>query len=129
MPANTIVKGKIISGFGRGKVFTSIDWLKVQVAEQFGFTPWPGTLNLTVGEAARQFLVEAGDKNPRRLDPPGNGCGAGCVGVLINGSVPGVVVLPDITDHKPDCIEIMAPIAVREALGLSDGDEVSLHLG
>jgi riboflavin kinase len=38
------------------------------------------------------------------------------------------VIVPDVTDHAADVLEVVAPVHVRRALGLRDGDAVTLEV-
>jgi CTP-dependent riboflavin kinase len=41
----------------------------------------------------------------------------------------GAVLLPDVKDYPKDKIEIIAPIRLKEALGVKDGDPLTLEFG
>ena len=46
----------------------------------------------------------------------------------IAGHLTGAVVFPEIPDYPDDKFEIVAPLPIRETLGLQDGDLVNLRL-
>ncbi len=119
--------GRVRGGFGKGAYFVTIDWVQAQLQAQLGFIPYPGTLNVELSGTDLAALT-AGQAQSGRLTPPDGGCGAVCLRVTIGGSIPGAIVMPDTTDHAPGYIEMVAPVRVREALGLGDGDTVTVRL-
>jgi Transcriptional regulator of a riboflavin/FAD biosynthetic operon len=43
--------------------------------------------------------------------------------------VNGAVLLPDVKDYPKDKIEIIAPMRLKEAFGVEDGDQLTLEFG
>ncbi|MEM4368675.1 MAG: DUF120 domain-containing protein, partial [Candidatus Anstonellales archaeon] len=43
-----VVKGRVFSGFGEGKIFLSLDFYKNAIKSITKFEPYPGTLNIKV---------------------------------------------------------------------------------
>ena len=62
------------------------------------------------------------------IEPQAGFCAAKCFAVLIDGSVAGAAVLPEVGDYPEHKLEIVAPVAVRRELRLNDGDRVRLLL-
>jgi riboflavin kinase len=62
------------------------------------------------------------------IDPPAGFCAAKCFAVVIDGCVEGAAILPEVDAYPEDKLEIVAPVAVRQALHLRDGDPVRLQL-
>ena len=62
------------------------------------------------------------------IEPQPGFCSAKCFAVLIDGSVAGAALLPDVGDYPANKLEIVAPVAVRQELHLNDGDRVTLQL-
>lgn len=123
------LQGLLCSGLGEGAGFTSLDWVEHQFYGKLGFWPHPGTLNLQLAgsdwDAARDAMQAAPGIT---IDPPPGFCAAKCFPVLIEGRVAGAAILPDIPDYPADRLEIVAPVALRQELQLSDGDRVTLRL-
>lgn len=119
------VSGRVVSGVGQGRRFTGLEW----VGHQIGFVPYPGTLNLEVRgarwEALRRRLSRA---KGIPIVPAEGFCAAKCFRVLLNDTLDGVVVLPEVPNYPTDKLEIIAPLPVRERLGLKDGDRVRVRL-
>lgn len=125
----TVLEGCLRSGLGEGAGFTSLDWVASQFRAKLGFVPYPGTLNLSLRggdwESARQAMDQA---RGIAIEPPAGFCAAKCFTLVIDGRIEGAAVLPEVPDYPGDKLEIVAPVAVRDALRLSDGDCVTLHL-
>lgn len=126
-----IIKGTVSSGFGKGKFFTQLDWVVEEFQTKLGFVPYPGTLNVDISEDDNQSLVILfGLDGGVTIAPKDNiCCSAFCFKVLINGQIDGAVVKPEDTEHPERRLEIIAPVNLRETLGLADGDVVTLEFG
>lgn len=123
------LQGRLESGLGEGAAFMALDWVGRQCRDKLGFRPHPGTFNLSLsGEdwvAARDAMQHAPGI---AIDPPPGFCAAKCFAVVIDGCVEGAAILPAVDAYPDDKLEIVAPVAVREALRLRDGDRVRLQL-
>ncbi len=51
-----LVKGKVVSGVGRGSWFMGLDWVKQQIFEELGFEAYKGTLNLKLDDEAKRTV-------------------------------------------------------------------------
>ncbi|HJV25789.1 MAG TPA: DUF120 domain-containing protein [Aromatoleum sp.] len=123
------LEGEVAAGLGEGSRFTAIDWVILEFRRKLGFIPWPGTFNLrmrsTAWEWARGRLRAAAGI---AITPRDGFCAAKCFGVHIAGHLTGAVVFPEMPDYPDDKFEIVAPLPIRETLGLQDGDLVNLRL-
>lgn len=123
------LEGKLQSGLGEGAGFVALDWVSHQFHQRLGFWPFPGTLNLSLdgGEwlTTRDALLSAPGIP---IEPPPGFCAAKCFRVRIDGRIEGAIVLPEVDDYPTDKLELVAPIAVRTALRLADGDLVTLQV-
>ncbi|WP_018989891.1 DUF120 domain-containing protein [Aromatoleum toluclasticum] len=123
------LEGEVTQGLGEGSRFTAIDWVVAEFRQKLGFIPWPGTFNLRMrGGAwdwARAHLRAA---TGIAITPRDGFCAAKCFGVSIAGHLTGAVVFPEMPDYPDDKFEIVAPLPIRETLGLQDGDLVNLRL-
>jgi riboflavin kinase, archaea type len=123
-----VFEGIVISGLGKGAVFLSIDHYKEKIKEKLGFGPYPGTLNIKVDKQKTSLLTELA---PIRIegikkDSKAYG-GANCFKIRIN-NVEGAIIMPDLTEHGLDSIEIIAPINLKSELKIKDGDKVKIQL-
>ena len=130
MPKNYTLKGKIVSGARQAAFFTQLDWVQKQCREKFGFTPYPGTLNL---EIAKEYLhvIETLQKEKliELIPPDPNFCTAKTI-TAQTASIQGAVIIPeeDVNIHAKNIIEIIAPIMIKKALGVKDGDTLEFKL-
>ncbi len=125
-----IIKGKIVSGFGRAKEFMNNEHYKEQFNEYFDFTPEQGTLNLEVEsnfnikwlEGFEKIVIKGSDKASPKL---------GAVvtyKIKINDSISGALIFPEKSTHEKNILEIMAPFNLRETLNISEGDEIKIKI-
>ena len=56
--------GTVFSGEGNGKKFVDLPWVKQQIEEKLGFSPYLGTLNLRLTEkdAEKRSLLETAEE-------------------------------------------------------------------
>lgn len=123
------LEGEVAAGLGEGVRFTTIDWVVAEFRRKLGFIPWPGTLNLRMRGSAWDWArsrLRAAAGIP--ITPRNGFCPAKCFGVHIAGHLTGAVVFPETPDYPDDKFEIVAPLSIRETLGLQDGDLVNLRL-
>jgi riboflavin kinase len=123
------VTGVVVAGVGEGARFVAIDWVRAAVRAAAGFDPYPGTLNVRLPDAAARAawraLRGAGGTRLTPPDPPA--CGGWLLPVRIEGAVDGAVVVPDVTRHGEDILEVLAPVHLRSHLGRGDGQPVTLE--
>ncbi|NMG75159.1 DUF120 domain-containing protein [Aromatoleum diolicum] len=121
--------GITCSGLGEGSRFTAIDWVQDEFRLKLGFVPCPGTFNLRMHgpewARMRRILVAASGID---IEPAAGFCAAKCFPVRIAGRLSGALVLPDMHDYPQDKVEIIAPMPLREVLGVVNGDRVALRI-
>jgi riboflavin kinase, archaea type len=120
-----MLNGKVISGEGNGKKYLSLPWVKKQVEEKLGFTPYPGTLNLqlSTGSVARRKLLEK--INALQIFP----LEGYCVGLIFKAYFNGLecgIVIPQVENYPKSLLEIIAPENLREKFRLTDGKNVAV---
>ena len=123
----TKLRGVVRRGRGQGSRFTQLDWVREQFRDKLGFEPYPGTLNVQVDNRAARAAAQS---PPGILIEPATAeyCAAKCLRVRINGRVDAAWIMPDVSNYPDDLVELMAPIALREELGLEEGDAVSIEI-
>ena len=122
--------GKIVSGAQQAAFFTQLDWVQEQLEDKYGFRPYPGTLNLEIEVEYAAVIETLQKKQLVELIPPDpKFCTAKTISATI-GDIEGVVIIPeeDVNIHAANIIEIMAPVKVKEALNVKDGDHLTLLL-
>ncbi len=127
-----ILEGEVVSGVGEGAYYMSLDEYREQFKAKLGFEPYPGTLNLRLSESSvhqRKRLNTAdsvtvkGFENGRRTYGD-----VECFTALVQGKVKGAIVIIDRTHYTPSILEVVAPVKLREELGLKDGDTVKVEI-
>jgi len=120
-----IFEGTVFSGTGTGKQFIELPWIKQQIKEKLGFTPYSGTLNihLTKLDTKKRKLLDAAEGFEVSQQ-------AGYYpGVLFRASIDALacaVVVPMVPDYPNNVLEIIAPVYLRGKLGLTDGKTVTV---
>jgi CTP-dependent riboflavin kinase len=122
-------EGVVCSGLGKGARFTTLDWVAEEFRRRLGFSAWPGTLNLKLeGARWRAWRGALAERPGIAVHPPQGFCAAKCFAVVLDDRVRAAAVFPEVAGYPEDQIELVAPVALRAALGLSDGDRVRLRL-
>ena len=123
-----ILKGGVVSGAREAAFFTQLDWVQLQCQAKLGFRPYPGTLNLEIGEESL-WVLEAlkGEEGITLIPPDPKFCMAQALPIRV-GSVWGAIIIPseDVNIHRKNIVEVMAPVRLKDALGIKDGDSVML---
>jgi riboflavin kinase len=117
--------GAVFSGTGEGKKYLSLHWVKRQIEEKLGFTPYPGTLNILLSKesAKRRRLLETVDA--MKVCPAEGYC-SGILHKACIGELECAVVLPLIAGYPDDYLEVIAADYLRAKLQLEDGDELTV---
>jgi riboflavin kinase len=127
--SRVFVTGTLVTGIGNASGFTSLDWARAAFREAVGIDPHPGTINLTVAGTSllrwRQVRATSGIViYPPRTD----WCDARLWRATIAGRIPAGIVLPDVPGYAETQIELIAPVRVRDALGVTDGAEIGIEV-
>jgi riboflavin kinase len=123
-----IIIGEVVSGLGEGAYY--VRQYSGLIEEYLGFKPYPGTLNIKVLFPKTVFDALC---NVRPILIPGfvrEGRTFGDVKaypVRIDG-IKGAIVIPARTIHPPKIAEVIAPVKLRDALKLKDGDRVRVEV-
>ncbi len=130
------LRGAVTSGMGEGKHYISLSGYMRQFRDRLGYEPFPGTLNVELdGESVRSRArmdtidpIEIGgwEDDERTYGP------AFCWPTAIEAGGERYershAIAPERTHHGADKLEIIAPVKLRETLGLEDEDEVMIHV-
>ena len=110
-----------------GNYYISREGYRRQFSEKLGFEPTPGTLNLKLDEP---FTLHDSDSiEIEGFSEEGRSFGAcSCLPAEVGG-IRGAIVRPERTSYPATLLELIAPVNLREALGLSDGDDVVVFVG
>ena len=121
------LRGKVFSGSGEGSKFVGLDWTVRQVEETVGFTPYHGTLNLRLLGEGVEIRRQIEKKIVTRICPQ-TGYSTGLICKASIYSINCAIVIPLLKDYPIDVLEVIAPVNLRKALKIHDGDEVSVSV-
>lgn len=125
------IKGRVFSGIGEGKHFTQLEWARKQFIKKLGFDPYPGTLNIKL-ESEDDLKMADILRNKQGIEiermPKEGFCTGKCFKALLAKKIRGAIVIPEISRHSKDVVELIAPVMIRTTLGLKDGDKVKVEV-
>jgi CTP-dependent riboflavin kinase len=117
----------------------ALDWVLSALQEKLGFRPYPGTLNLRAESEQDKSLwreVQATTEAIALPPPSPSFCAARLYPVEIEtageprrGRFHAAIVVPGVEGYPEDKMEIVAPVEVKKALGVQDGDYLTLEFG
>lgn len=131
------LSGTVADGVGEGQHFVSLSGYHEQFVERLGYEPYPGTFNvhLTADSARKRTRLdridgieiegwEEDDRSyggatayPVRVETPTGERYERCH-----------LLVPDRTHHGADELEVLAPDKLREALSVTEGEEVTVDV-
>ncbi len=115
--------GTVVSGLGQSASFLAIPWVSGQLVSRLNFSPYLGTLNIDVHYPRIQKVLKRLGKE--RIVPAEEGfCDALVFGGTIAGRYPCGVILPLVPGYPASILEVVAPVHLKKALGVSDGDGI-----
>ena len=130
------IGGRLITGMGEGAYYTTLDGYIKQFESKLGFSPFPGTLNLSLDllcivarkklEGRRGVEIEGFESENRTFG------GAKCFPCkILDDRAEGIksaVIIPNRTHYPEDILEIISPVYLRGELALRDGDEIRIKV-
>lgn len=127
--SGSVIRGKVESGMGEGRYYLSRSRYAAQIKEMFGFDAYPGTLNIRLDYSEmvryRGFVERA--MTIKGFSSEGRTFGDVSALPAEMGGIKCVVLSPK-RSHYSDTVEVAAPVRLREALKLHDGDEVEISI-
>ena len=122
------IRARVTSGRGQGKIFVNYDWVQNKIRAKFGFTPYLGTLNLRLDSCNTiAFQLYKQTHDGITITSIRDGCSGLCFPIRIS-DIEGIIVIPQISGYPHEQLEIIAPINLRKALSLKDGDELEVFI-
>ncbi len=124
--------GKVFTGLGEGAYYMSLEGYRRQFKEKLGFEPYPGTLNLKlVSSSYRKQMDDLGRMSGIKIGGFTNGIrtygSLKCFHALIE-DIRGAVLIIERTHYDNSVLEVIAPVKLRDALSLKDGDRVTVKV-
>ena len=121
------VDGEVTTGLGKAAFFLSQDFYVNNFIKNCGFKPYPGTLNVVVGQKHLDKINEVKD-TCENIIKPDEGFGAvKYIKATLNDEIDGAIVFPAKTEHTENYLEFIAEKKLRDELNLKDGDIVSIE--
>ncbi len=123
--------GSVISGLGEGRYYMSLPAYQDQFRKVLGQDPFPGTLNLRLSSASGDVKKKVDALPWTRIQgfvQDGRTFGDARSLPCRIGEIPCAIVVPGRSHYPDDVIELISPVELRVALGLSDGDLVTVEV-
>jgi len=124
------ISGQVTGGFGEGGYYVGLAHYQDQFRQKLGIRPYPGTLNLRLSGPDIAKLDILKGQPGISLDgftQTGRTFGTGKCFRTRLGNNECAVVIPN-RSHHSDMIEIICEKHLRKALGLKDGDQLTLEV-
>jgi riboflavin kinase len=136
--AGVSLSGVVTSGMGEGRHYITLPGYMEQFESRLGYAPFAGTLNLDLDDESVRARARMDAIDPVPIDGwEGEDRTYGpafCWPAVLETSAGdryerAHVIAPERTHHGADQLEVIAPERLRDALGLDDGDHVTVHVG
>jgi len=129
--ARMVFEGKVVTGLGEGAYFLSKAGYQSQFKKKLGFSPYAGTLNLSIPPEDIDKRMLLREKKP--IEISGFRAGGKTFGKIsayrcVVGGIPSAIVFPERSTHGLQVLEIVAPVKLREKLRLQDGSPLQVEL-
>jgi riboflavin kinase len=121
------LEGRIFRGKGEGAKFMKLPWVKKQIKEEFGFVPYPGTLNVRITEVSVKLKSALAEGNGVKI-LPATGFHRGKCFQAFTAELKCAIVVPEVPGYPEDLIEIIGPKNLRKKHHLSNGDPVEVKV-
>ena len=134
-PMRIHFNGTLVSGMGEGKYYMSLGGYKKQFEKKIGYIPYPGTLNIRLVdrlslenrekiESFRYQFIDGFSDSKRTYG------WVKCYPAIINGNdnIRSDLLLLERTHHDKNMLEVIAPVNIKQALQLKNGDNVKITL-
>ena len=121
------IDGEVTTGLGKAAYFLSQEFYTKEFQKNLGFVPYPGTLNVIVGDDHLDEINRIKDEC-ENLIKPDEGFGAvKYIKAKLNDKVDGAIVFPAKTTHEENYLEFIAEDKLRDKLNIVDDDIVTLE--
>jgi riboflavin kinase, archaea type len=127
--------GKVVSGMGEGAYYMSLEGYRSQFNEKLGYEPYAGTLNLKLLNQSSVRMRSMMDNYPsvfiRGFTDSSRSYGwVKCYPAILNdGAVDkAAVIVLERTHYDNSMLEVIAPIGIKDLLGIKNGDSVKVFV-
>jgi riboflavin kinase, archaea type len=128
-------KGRVVSGMGEGAYYMSLDGYKRQFKEKLGYEPYPGTLNIKLTDPILMNSRREISRYPSILingfrDNSRTYGWVKCYKANINEGIvsDAAVLVLERTHYDDSMLEVIAPMSLKETMGIKNGDEVTVKI-
>ncbi len=134
--ADVTLRGAVTSGMGEGKHYISLSGYMQQFRERLEYEPFPGTLNVDLDDDSVRTRARMDSLDPIQIDGWESDdrtygpayCWPATIETADGRRETVHAIAPERTHHGADQLELIAPVKLRDALDIRDGDEVSIHV-
>jgi riboflavin kinase len=134
-PATMDFEGNVISGMGEGAYYMSLEGYRRQFREKLGYEPYPGTLNVRLTDQIyMNGRLELGKHPSIFIDGFSDGTRTygwvKCYRATINDGVidNAAVLVLERTHYDDSMVEVIAPISIKQAAGIKNGDRIKVQV-
>jgi riboflavin kinase len=120
-----VFRGTVFSGKGEGRKFIQLPWVKRQIEEKLGFTPYSGTLNINLSNETAKNKKLLKDTKHFEIYPEKGYCTGELIKACI-GNLDCAIILPQVPYYPSEVLEVIASFCLRERLKIVDGDDVTV---
>jgi riboflavin kinase len=128
--------GHVTAGMGEGRHYISLPGYMRQFEDRLGYEPFLGTLNVDLDEESVRTRARMSSFEPVRIDGWEDDertygpafCYPATVETGGGRFDRAHVIAPERTHHDEDQLEVIAPVKLRDELGLDDDDEVTIYV-
>jgi len=131
-PKELVLEGELFSGLGEGAYYIHQSGYRKQFIKKLGYDPFPGTLNIRLDKRFLRerslldmmpFVLADGFSDGKRSYGP-----VRCIPVSVNGVARANIITALRSHYGEEILEIIAPMNLREKLGLKDGDTIRVRV-
>jgi riboflavin kinase len=122
------IKGKLISGMGKGSYFMSQKIYLDQFQEKLKFKPFVGTLNIKIDSNGIASILNIPPEKFNIIFGKGKFGDVKFIKALLNDEVVGALVFPAKSEHTEDVLEFISDKNLRQKLKLEDEDPLTIKL-
>jgi riboflavin kinase, archaea type len=134
-PGNIHFNGILVSGMGEGKYYMSLEGYRKQFKKKIGYIPYPGTLNIRIFDPLslenREKIERFGYQFIDGFSDSERTYGwVKCYSAIMNDNVDiqSDLLILERTHHDKNMLEIIAPVNIKQVMGLKNGDNVKVTL-
>lgn len=128
--------GAVTAGMGEGRHYISLPGYMEQFVDRLGYEPFAGTLNVDLDEESVRERGRMDAIDPVRIDGWEDDertygpafCWPATITTGGHTYEEVHVIAPERTHHGDDQLEVIAPDRLRDAIGLEDGDSVTVDV-